>query len=83
MANVLYPAFKEGLLKKAHDLSADTIMASLIDLADYTYNAADTTYVAGAGGVADAAKVSAQALATPTVLLGVFDTVQGICMQKM
>ena len=59
MANVLYPAFKEALLTKAHDLSADAIMVSLIDGADYTYDATDKSYVAGADGVADVAKIAA------------------------
>lgn len=75
MANALYPLFKQALLNKEADLDTDSIKATLIDSADYTYNAADKTYVAGALGVADAAKVAvSSALGSPTIALGVFDT---------
>ena len=77
MANALYGKFKEALLNKEHDLNTDVIMATLIDKADYdaagTINT-DTTYVAGANGVADAAKVAVTSLTSPTIALGVFDS---------
>lgn len=76
MANVLYPKFKQALLNKEHDLDTDAgIKATLIDSADYTYAATHNTYVQGASGVADAAKVAVSgALTTPTIVDGVFDT---------
>jgi len=75
MANALYPDFKRSLLNKECDLDTDTIKATLIDSADYTYSATDTTYVAGANGVADASKVAvSSALGSPTIAAGVFDT---------
>ena len=74
MANALYPTFKEALLNKEHDLNTDVIMASLLDTADETYAATDNTYVAGANGIADAAKVAVTSLTSPTIALGVFDS---------
>jgi hypothetical protein len=75
MANVLYPKGKQALLNKEHNLSADAIKATLIDGADYTYGATHNTYVAGASGVADVAKVAVSAaLTSPTITDGVFDT---------
>jgi len=74
MANALYPRFKQGLLNKELDCDTDTIKATLIDSADYTYSGSDTTYVAGALGVADAAKVAVTTLGTLTIALGVFDS---------
>lgn len=74
MANALYPGFKESLLNKEHDLNSDVIKATLIDGADETYASTDITYVAGANGVADAAKVAVTTLTSPTIALGVFDT---------
>lgn len=72
MANALYDTFKEALLNKEHDLNTDTIKATLIDSADYTYSAAHSDYgtdVAAAAKVAESA-----ALTTPTITNGVFDT---------
>ena len=75
MANALYPTFKVALLNKEHDLNSDAIKATLIDVADEAYTATDDTYVQGANGVADAAKVAVSpTLTTPTIALGVFDT---------
>ena len=77
MSNALYPLFKEALLNKEHKLSTgnDSVKASLIDSADYTYSASHTTYVAGGTGVADASKVAvSSALTSPTIALGVYDT---------
>jgi hypothetical protein len=76
MANALYPTFKEALLNKEHDLNTDAVKASLLDGADESYAATDNTYVAGANGIADAAKVAASGTlqAAATIALGVFDT---------
>jgi len=79
MANALYGLFKQALMNKEHDLNTDAVKATLIDAADYdaagTINT-DTTYVAGANGVADAAKVAVSGTlqAAATITLGVFDT---------
>ena len=75
MANALYPTFKTALLNKEHDLNSDAIKATLIDVADEAYTATDDTYVQGANGIADLAKVAVSpTLTTPTIALGVFDT---------
>ena len=75
MANALYPTFKEGLLDKLFDLNTDAIKASLIDSADYTYNAAHDEYSGGARDVALAAIVAeSAALGSPTIAAGVFDS---------
>lgn len=75
MANALYPRGKQGFISKEINLSAtDVIKATLIDSADYTYAGTDTTYVAGANGVADAAKVAVATLGSPTVTSGTYDT---------
>lgn len=73
MANALYPKFKEALLNKEHDLDTDSIKATLIDSADYTYGAGHTTYADAT--VPAAAKVAvSSALTSPTITNGVFDT---------
>lgn len=75
MANALYNTFKEGLLDKVFDLNTDTIKASLIDSADYTYSAAHDEYSGGARDVAAAAIVAESgALGSPTIVNGTFDT---------
>ena len=72
MANALYSTFKEALLNKEHDLSADTMKATLIDSADYTYSAAHDDY---STDVAAGAKVAASgALTSVTITNGTFDT---------
>lgn len=40
MANVLYPKFKEHILKADIDFDSITVKAALIDTGTYTYNAA-------------------------------------------
>jgi len=40
MASAVYPKFVEALLSKEVDVPNDTIVAYLVDTADYTYNAA-------------------------------------------
>jgi len=77
MANALYPLFKQALLNKEHDLDTNTIKITLADGADESYSATDNTYVAGANGIADAAKVAVATLATTTIALGVFDSADG------
>lgn len=75
MANAIYDTFKQGLLDKLFDLNTDTISASLIDSADYTYSAAHDEYSGGARDVPLASIVAASgALTTPTIVNGVFDT---------
>lgn len=75
MANVLYASFKESCLIAGQNLVTDAIMASLIDLADYTFNPDEETYQElSPGGVTDVAKVAQVALASKTVALGVFDS---------
>jgi len=75
MANALYNTFKQDLLNKVFDLDTDTIKASLIDSADYTYSAAHDEYSGGARDVAAGAIVAESgALGTPTIVSGVFDT---------
>ena len=75
MANALYNTFKEGLLDKIFDLNTDTIKASLIDSADYTYSAAHDEYSGASRDVALAAIVAeSAALGSPTITSGVFDT---------
>ena len=45
MANALYNPFKEGILGNiAFDMDTDIIKATLIDGADYTFNAAHDDY---------------------------------------
>lgn len=75
MANALYNTFKEGLLDKLFDLNTDTIKASLIDSADYTYSAAHDEYSGGSRDVPLAAIVAeSSALGSPTITNGAFDT---------
>lgn len=79
MANALYNPFKQKLLDNnstpAIDMDADTIKATLIDSADYTFAAAHDEYSGVSADVATAAKVKESgALTSPTVTNGVFDT---------
>jgi hypothetical protein len=75
MANALYDTFKEGLLNKEFDLDTDTIKATLIDSADYTFSAAHDFYGGGTPDVVAGAKVAeSSALTTPTIVDGLFDT---------
>jgi hypothetical protein len=75
MANALYNTFKEGLLNKLFDLDTDTIKATLIDSADYTFSAAHDEYSGGSTDVAAGAKVAeSSGLTSPTIANGVFDT---------
>lgn len=75
MANTAYNTFKEGLLDKLFDMNTDVIKATLIDSADYTFNASHDEYSGGATDVPTAAKVAESAALTgPTIVSGVFDT---------
>lgn len=75
MANALYNTFKEGLLDKLFDLNSDTIKASLIDAADYTFSAAHDEYSGASRDVASGAIVAeSSALGSPTITNGTFDT---------
>ena len=77
MANALYNPYKQQLLDNttAIDMDGDTIKATLIDSADYTYSAAHDEYSGGGTDVATAAKVAeSSALGSPTCTNGTFDT---------
>lgn len=75
MANALYDTFKEALLNKEHDLDTDTIKASLIDSADYSFSASHTDYAGGTPDVAAGAKVAESSdLPTKSITNGTFDT---------
>ena len=75
MANALYSTFKQRLLNKELDLDTDTIKATLIDSADYTFSAAHDEYSGGSTDVPAGAKVAESgALGSPTIASGVFDT---------
>jgi hypothetical protein len=69
MATQLYPKGREGFLDGSIDWDTHTIKATLIDVADYTYNAAHDNY----DDVAAAARVSSGTLASKTVTDGVAD----------
>jgi hypothetical protein len=71
MANALYPAFKQALLNKEHDLNTDSIKAVLIDLGAYVYNPAHVSF---ATDVAAGAKIAEVVLTSPTIIDGIFDT---------
>ena len=73
MANALYPKFKEALLDKKHDLNTDGIRAALIDLGDYTYNAAHDFYDDVIATPAAEVALSGD-LTSPTIVDGAFDT---------
>lgn len=79
MANALYNPFKQQLLDSTTTINlasgGDTVKATLIDLADYTFSAAHDEYSGGSTDVATAAKVAeSSALTSPTVTNGTYDT---------
>lgn len=75
MANAKYSTFAEGLLNQVFKLNTDIIKASLIDSADYVFNAAHDEYSGASRDVPSAAIVAASAqLGSPTITNGVFDT---------
>jgi hypothetical protein len=71
MANAIYPKTKEAWLNAAGpDMNTDDIRAILVDLADYTYNAAHDFL----DDVPAAARVAvSNSLDNPTITNGVFD----------
>ena len=70
MANIVYPKFKEALLRGDGDLEGGTVMIVLVDLAAYTYNAAhdDISDVPAAARIGEP-----QELTDKTITDGVFD----------
>ena len=74
MANVIYPKYKQALLDGASniDLDGGTIKAILVDLADYTYNAAHD-FLDDVTAVPAAVVATSAALASKTITNGVFD----------
>lgn len=71
MANLLYPATKEGLLGGDIALDTDTVKVVLVDTADYTYAAAHTFL----SDVPAAARVATSAALTgKTITGGTFDS---------
>lgn len=77
MSNALYNPFKQQLLDNSTtiDMDGDTIKASLIDSADYTFSAAHDEYSGGSRDVPLVAIVAESgALGSPTCTNGTFDT---------
>jgi len=77
MAKALYNPYNEQLLSNATaiDMDGDTIKASLIDSADYTFSAAHDEYSGASRDVAAVAIVAeSSALGSPTCTNGTFDT---------
>lgn len=73
MANAVYPKFKEALLKGDVDLDTATLAVALIDLADYTYNAAHDFY-----DDVSAAAVATVNLASVTTTNGLIDAADAV-----
>ena len=72
MANTKYTSFLQRLLNKEVNMATDVVKASLIDLADYTFDPLHDEYSADVP-VAAITAVSPQ-LTTPTITKGVFDS---------
>ncbi len=71
MANALYPKWKEALLQGSSNSTLNgTVKAALVDLADYTYNAAHDFLDDVPGG---AIVATSAALASKTYTDGLFD----------
>ncbi|MDP3909262.1 MAG: hypothetical protein Q8Q14_02635 [Gemmatimonadales bacterium] len=71
MANAIYPLAKEALANAEIDLNTDTLVAYLVDGADYTYSAAHVVLADLPAG----ARVDVTAtLGSPTIAVGVIDT---------
>jgi hypothetical protein len=70
MANALYPAYKAALGAESHHMTSDSWRAILVDLADYTYNAAHDFL----DDIASGARVAVATLASLTFAGGVFDS---------
>lgn len=77
MANALYNPYKQQLLDNTTviDMDGDTIKASLVDAADYTFSAAHDEYSGASRDVPLAGIVAeSAALGSPTCTNGTFDT---------
>ena len=71
MANTLRNAYKQALGAETHNMTADSIRAVLIDLADYTFSSAHDFL----DDIPGAARVAVSGgLTSPTFTNGVFDT---------
>ena len=70
MASVVYPKFKEELLKGTHDLNSSAVRAVLIDTGTYTYDAAHNAYDDLSGVVG----TESGAFTTKTFTDGTFDS---------
>lgn len=71
MANSIYPKAKQALLNKEIDMDTDTLVAYLVDGADYTYSSSHEVLADLPVG----ARVDVTAtLTTPTIVNGTFDT---------
>lgn len=70
MANTLYPKWKEAVLNGGTNVAlSGTVKVTLVDLADYTYNAAHDFI----DDVPSGARVATATLGTKTYTNGVFD----------
>ena len=70
MANVIYPKYKEALINGGANTGLNgTVKVTLVDLADYTYNAAHDFI----DDVPAAARVATATLANKTYTNGLFD----------
>lgn len=75
MANALYNPAKQAMLSAALDMANDAIKATLIDTADYTFDAGHNEYSGGSADVPSGAKVAeSAALEGASVVNGVFDS---------
>ena len=74
MANLIYPKTKEAALQGNLNLSSGTVKAILVDLADYTYNAAHDFLddVPGAARVATSASIGSKTFTNGTFDLADF-----------
>jgi hypothetical protein len=73
VANLWYPKGLEGFMGGDIALDADTIKATLVDTADYTYNAAHD-FIAD---VAAGARVATITLGSKSITDGIFDAADG------
>src|SRR5574338_1113900 len=71
MANAFYSRFLQGVLNKELIAAGDSVKASLIDSADYTFSASDTSHDLAAFSSADVAQAT---LANRTNTNGVLDS---------
>jgi hypothetical protein len=70
MANAIYPKWKEAVMQASSNSSlGGTVVAVLIDLADYTYSAAHEFYSSASAGAVG----TPQTIGTKTYTSGTFD----------